>query len=139
MEAANNLPEFEFRCQTAKLLLECAQLTQKQPDTNDQCLKAAISVLGSLLAQNDEVVEIWYLTGCAFAARKPPLSDPARFYLDRAMEMLTDVHKALEQEARFGGGDDEELQEQLAENKVQMEDVQSKLAELAPAEADMEE
>jgi hypothetical protein len=30
VDAANNLPEFEFRCQTAKILLECTDLLSKQ-------------------------------------------------------------------------------------------------------------
>jgi len=138
VDAANNLPEFEFRCQTAKLLLECASLMREaQPLSStsdpqeDQCLAAAISVLGSLLAQNDEVIEVWFLTGCAFAAKRPPFFDAARYHLDRAMEMLQDIKKALEQEVAFADGDElMDLQGQLDENKVQMEDVQAKLAEL---------
>lgn len=144
VDAANNLPEFEFRCQTAKLLLECAALLKDsspaaaasaEPSQEDQCISAAISVLGSLLAQNDEVVEIWYLAGCAFAAKRPPLADPARFYLDRAMQMLQDIKKALEQEVKFADQEDiDELREQLEENQVQIEDVHSKLAELGEVE-----
>lgn len=141
VEAANNLPEFEFRCQTAKLLLECAGLLKESSnnmdissthaDQEDECVAAAISVLGSLLAQNDEVIEIWYLTGCAFAAKNPPLSDAAKFYLERAKEMLSDIRKALKEEGQFI--DDSErpgFEEQLEMNAVQMNDVQSKLDEL---------
>jgi len=144
VDAANNLPEFEFRCQTAKLLLECAALLREaQPTTNqeDQCLTAAISVLGSLLAQNDEVIEVWFLTGCAFAAKQPPLVDAAKYHLDRAMEMLKDVQKALQQEIRFADEEDlVDLQGQLEENKVQIEDVEAKFVELGAAdEESMEE
>lgn len=141
VEAANNLPEFEFRCQTAKLLLECAELLKERSnsmddssnnsDQSDECIVAAISVLGSLLAQNDEVIEIWYLTGCAFAAKKPPLADAARFYLERAKEMLTDIRKALKEEERFvDDSERSDLEEQLEMNSTQMNDVQSKLNEL---------
>lgn len=146
VDAANNLPEFEFRCQTAKLLLECAALLGESPsaggvasvNTNlptdnqdDQCLNAAISVLGSLLAQNDEVIEVWFLTGCAFAAKRPPLVDTANYYLDQALQMLRDVKKALDQEIKFSDQEDmADLQDQLDENKVQIEDVQAKLAEV---------
>lgn len=148
VDAANNLPEFEFRCQTAKLLLECAAVLKEssappvslQPNSQeDQCLSAAISVLGSLLAQNDEVIEIWYLTGCAVAAKS--LSDSARFYFDKAMQMLQDTKKELEQEAKFADQQElEELQEQLEENRVQIEDVQAKLSELGEEEEEtMEE
>lgn len=150
VEAANNLPEFEFRCQTAKLLLECAALLKerrKDGDSNvaaacgtapatssqaEECIAAAISVLGSLLAQNDEVVEIWYLTGCAFAAKSPPLVDTARFYLDRAKDMLTEIRKSLQNEAQFAGdtAEQNEVEEQLEMNATQMQDVEAKLGEL---------
>jgi len=147
VEAANNLPEFEFRCQTAKLLLECAGLLKKKRHQSgdalvttqeEDCISAAISVLGSLLAQNDEVVEIWYLTGCAFAAKTPPLVETALFYLNRSEEMLTDIRNALQQEAQFVGDEEErkELMEQVEMNSAQMQDVQSKIAELAAAHGD---
>ncbi len=138
VEAANNLPEFEFRCQTAKLLLECAGLlSERSSDMDasskqeDECVTAAISVLGSLLAQNDEVIEIWYLTGCAFSAKKPPLTDTARFYLERAKDMLTAIRKAMKEEEQYVDESERpELEEQLEMNEVQMKDVQSKLDEL---------
>ena len=38
------------------------------PATKESCCEAAVQVLGSLLAENDEVIEIWYLMGCAFQA-----------------------------------------------------------------------
>lgn len=141
VEAANNLPEFEFRCQTAKLLLECAALLKESgngmndssnhSNQEDECITAAISVLGSLLAQNDEVVEIWFLTGCAFAVKTPPLIDTAKFYFERAKEMLTDIRKALKEEAQFiDTSERPELNEQLEMNATQMNDVQLKLDEL---------
>jgi hypothetical protein len=141
VEAANDLPEFEYRCQTAKLLLECAGLLKESSnsmddssdhsDEEDECITAAISVLGSLLAQNDEVIEIWYLTGCAFAAKRPALTDTAKFYLERAKEMLTDIQKALKEEEQFiEDSERPDLEEQLEMNGTQMNDVQSKLDEL---------
>jgi tetratricopeptide (TPR) repeat protein len=135
VEAANNLPEFEFRCQTAKILLECADICKKK--TNDmiqaaKCIDAAISVLGSLLAQNDEVVEIWYLTGCAFAAKTPAVVDAAQFYLDHAKEMLIEVRKNLQQELEFADDESERcyLEEEIETNAAQMGDIASKLEEL---------
>jgi len=143
VEAANNLPEFEFRCQTAKLLLECAGLLKESSSSSDQeneCISAAISVLGSLLAQNDEVVEIWYLTGCAFAAKHAPLVDTAKFYLERAKEMLTDIQKALKDELQFTvDSERQDLEEQLEMNATQMSDVQSKLDTLPDTVEAMEE
>jgi len=143
VEAASNLPEFEFRCQTAKLLLECAGLLSESENrqassvsnnnyTNkNDFLSKAICVLGSLLAQNDEVIEIWFLTGCAFAAMVPPLTDTAKFYLERANQMLTDIQKALKEEFQYScDSEQEELDEQLEMNATQIHDVQSKLNEL---------
>jgi tetratricopeptide (TPR) repeat protein len=147
VEAANGLPEFEFRCQTAKVLLECAALFQEpagasldQQVQEQQCVASAISVLGSLLAQNDEVVEIWYLTGCAFALKNPEMADSAVYYLERAMEMLTDIRKALEKEAEMVDEVEiQDIQEELEENKVQMDDVQAKLDELQDGTDSIEE
>ncbi len=143
VDAANNLPEFEFRCQTAKLLLECAGLLSESNvdgKKEDECVTAAISVLGSLLAQNDEVIEIWYLTGCAFCAKKPPLTDTARFYLERAKEMLTDIRKAMkDQEQWVDDSEKQELLEQLEMNEVQRKDVQTKLDELPASDNMMED
>lgn len=134
VDEANNLPEFEFRCQTAKLLLECASLPDQSSSLKQQqqqCVTAAISVLSSLLAQNDEVVEIWFLMGCAFAAKSPPMADSACYYLERAKEMLMDIKKSLEQQGQFA--DDEEhaeIQRELNENATQLDDVQAKLNDL---------
>ena len=145
VEAASNLPEFEFRCQTAKLLLECAGLLKENSmdessNQEDECVTAAISVLGSLLAQNDEVIEIWYLTGCAFAAKKPVLTDTATFYLERAKEMLTDIRKAMKDEEPYiDDSERAEFMQELEMNESQMKDVQSKLDELPDTGAEMEE
>lgn len=147
VEAANGLPEYEFRCQTAKLLLECAVLSHEsgtaledQQLREQQCVSAAISVLGSLLAQNDEVVEIWFLTGCAFALKKPALTDSAGYYMQRALEMLKDVRKALEKETEFADeAQMHAIQEELEENTVQMDDVKAKLEEMQCNPDGMEE
>jgi hypothetical protein len=77
------------------------------------------------------VIEIWYLTGCAFAAKRPALTDTAKFYLERAKEMLTDIQKALKEEEQFiEDSERPDLEEQLEMNGTQMNDVQSKLDEL---------
>jgi hypothetical protein len=123
VDAANSLPEFEFQCQTAKLLVECAamlkeELSDNKPTPNPQeqlCIQAAISVLGSLLAQNDEVVEIWFLTGCAFHAKQNDSgAGVALCYFRRTMEMLVDIRKALQQqEAKYADVDDEDEQQYI--------------------------
>eukprot|EP00538_Stauroneis_constricta_P002317 CAMPEP_0119552522 /NCGR_PEP_ID=MMETSP1352-20130426/5481_1 /TAXON_ID=265584 /ORGANISM="Stauroneis constricta, Strain CCMP1120" /LENGTH=485 /DNA_ID=CAMNT_0007598765 /DNA_START=14 /DNA_END=1471 /DNA_ORIENTATION=+ len=145
VEAASNLPEFEFRCQSAKLLLECAGLEETSTKDQDLCTQAAISILGSLLAQNDEVIEIWYLTGCAFcatttASRGSKIDDSARYYLTRAMEMLMDTQKSVKEQQQYADDDEEdELEEQLEELACQIEDVQAKLDELGPGGDDDDE
>jgi hypothetical protein len=147
VDAADNLPEFEFRCQTAKLLLECAallkaskQASEPAQEEEERCVSAAISVLGSLLAQNDEVIEIWFLAGCAFAAKSPPMADSALFYLQRTMEMLVDTKKALQQEAEYADDvEKQDIEEQLEENQIQIDDVQAKVDELEGGSYKMEE
>ena len=142
VDAATNLPEFEFRCQTAKILLECAGLLRGENEETKtdvsrkqehECINAAISVLGSLLAQNDEVVETWYLMGCAYTlATIPGAAAAARHYLLRAKEMLLQIQKSLQQEAQYSSSmdDGEEIQIELTNNASQVQDVQTKLDEL---------
>eukprot|EP00548_Thalassiothrix_antarctica_P007994 CAMPEP_0194143756 /NCGR_PEP_ID=MMETSP0152-20130528/12863_1 /TAXON_ID=1049557 /ORGANISM="Thalassiothrix antarctica, Strain L6-D1" /LENGTH=418 /DNA_ID=CAMNT_0038843295 /DNA_START=9 /DNA_END=1268 /DNA_ORIENTATION=+ len=117
VNAANNLPSFEFRCQSAKFLLEC------------DCIEPTIIVLGSLLAENDEVVEIWYLLGCAFfeapssfatAEEKEELS---LTYWERALEMLRKVEEGLQQEEE----DDDDVIQQLNACQDQITDIENKI------------
>lgn len=115
VDEVNALPGYEFRVQTSKLLLECASyLAQKQSgeDTiSDQkkCAEAATQVLGSLLAENDEVIEVWYLVGRAYMAMPTPLAseehaqgliDAARYYFEHALDMLSKVKKGMEKEMK---------------------------------------
>lgn len=135
VENVQSLPEFEFRCETAKILLECASLEQKP----GECIQAAIDVLGSLLAENDEVVEVWALTGDAFAALMN--AELAKHYWERALEMLTTVQKSLEEQQELGivdDDDEEELNQELEEVLCQIEAVKSKLENLGP-ETSMED
>ena len=103
VDAANNLPPFDFRCQTAKILMECATVLKSEqsngssvPQQVVECSDAAIQVLASLLAENDEVIEVWYLMGCAFAASSPPDFDAAAQYWIRALELLTRMKDHME-------------------------------------------
>ena len=58
------LPGFEFRCQTAEILLECASILDSSSSEHDGnviweenkgfCIEAAIQVLVSILAENDQ-------------------------------------------------------------------------------------
>jgi len=115
VEGATSLPPFGFRIQTSKLLLECASILQQQQqqnesnDGNDAVMvdedssssikkyyTAAIHVLASLMAENDSVVEIYYLLGCAYQAltacdnndSNNSYQDQATQYYEQALEML---------------------------------------------------
>lgn len=139
-EAVRNLPGFEFRCQTAKLLIECAGILkeEKAGDPREtQCTQAAVDVLGSLLAENDEVAEIWYLTGDAFAAMTPPNMELAAHYWEATNEMLTSVKESLEQGELETEDEEEshELRVQLDEVTLQLSQLQTKLAEFADPDA----
>ena len=147
LQAVNGLPGFEFRCQSAKILLECASvLDQQSKEAEDivsgnnemevrnrmgteqrvSCVEAAIQVLGSLLAENDEVVEIWYLLGCAFASCTPSNSDAAKYYWESAVEMLLKVKEGMEQEVS-GLSDENEGKE---DGKKELKDVMEKIEEV---------
>jgi hypothetical protein len=128
VDAANQLPSVEFRSQTAKLLLECGAGDEAN---GDDCHAAAIHVLGSLLAENDEIPEVWYLLGCAFHGSKN--LENAKYYWSKAMEILTAIQKQMEEESDNMDGDEEmteELDMQLQNIACQMEEIKSKLEDL---------
>lgn len=123
VEAANSLPGFEFRCQTARILLECASICKEEsnsPEKANQCANSAIQVLGSLLAENDEVVETWYLTGCAFAALTPVNTEDATGYFEQALDMLVKIKDDITSMEDDGC-------EQILDLQKQIEDIQDKL------------
>lgn len=138
VDAVDGLPSVEFRSQTAKLLLECGADEVEREDIT-KCHQAAIHVLGSLMAENDEVPEIWYLLGCAFQACKN--AENAKYYWNKALEMLTNIQKQMEEESDNMEGDDEdeELDMQLQDIACQMEEVRSKLEDLEEEDVKMEE
>lgn len=149
VEEATSLPGFEFRCQSAKLLLECGAILEEASastssnngnvDTSggkmesQQCCEAAVQVLGSLMAENDEVVETWYLLGCAF--QQLHNEELARHYWEQSLQMLGEVKKGLEQGDVMESNEDDDMKAQLEELDGQMKDVQEKLQGLE----DMEE
>ena len=158
LEQQETMPGFEFRCQTAKLLLECSAVVKGQDSPSSpsdhpaetsvaasisarDCAEAAVTVLGSLLAENDTVIELWYLMGDAFASMGDDEADMARYYYENTMRMLQHVQQELQQQQEeqpnivAGSEDDDEEQEemlltQLDEIECQLEDVQQKLSQL---------
>jgi lipopolysaccharide biosynthesis regulator YciM len=103
-------------------------------DRRKQCAQCAVHVLGSVLAENDEVIEVWLLAGEAFAALEN--YESAVYYWERAREMLTSVQQSLEMQVAEAEEEEEEnfLQQQLDEVIVQIEDVSAKLEELQAEE-----
>jgi len=141
LKAGNSLPGFEFRCQTAKILLECANVLSEKDrdimtknergndeDQRDFCVDASIQVLGSLLAENDEVVEIWYLLGCAFSACSPPNTNESKYYWDNAMKMLLQVKEGLEQQ--INAETEDENDEALLDVNSKIEEVKKKIDDM---------
>lgn len=137
VDAANNLPSFDFRVQSAKLLMECAvAIKSEQTDESSvpaqvvlECSDAAIQVLASLLAENDEVIEVWYLMGCAFAASSPPDLDAAAQYWGKAFELLTKIKDHMELIAD-GSSEGDAEDNPLQEINVQIEEVRKRLKEI---------
>jgi hypothetical protein len=182
MEQVQALPDFAFRCQTSKLLLECAHhcaattaaaasavvasATVERPTMDTQrpiaaldCAQAAVAVLGSLVAENDEVVEIWSLLGDAVslvdqqqsaALPRQPSPSMGRIYWERALEMLLVVQENLEEEIRHGSymsnqdassieDSEDALQLQLDDVLGRIEDLRAKLGETSNDDDDDDE
>ena len=150
VDAASNLPSFEFRCQTVKLLLECAAPDAEEVNTDNmpawknaeqeriKCYKASVHVLGSLMAENDEVPEVWYLLGCTYMGSGN--KELARHYFTNALEMLNNLQQEMEKVSEESDmQDDEEIDMQTQSMACQMEDIRSKLEELEGDETAMKE
>jgi len=134
VDAACNLPSYEFRCQTAKLFMEIASVIDcekkasvESDNETKKCAEAAIQVLGSLMAENDEVIEVWYLLGCAFMACSPPQTHSAHYYWDQCMTMLIKVKQDMEE---CLDGDDENANDELEAIEQQIGEVRKKLDEI---------
>lgn len=145
VHAANKLPDFEFRCQTAKILLECASVIEENTDIekNDRdiemiedteqkpyCIEAAIQVLGSLLAENDEIIDVWYLLGCAFASMTPKNVESTKYYWDATLVMLEKEKKQLDQEMSVEGDDLEDVKSAIEDINMKIKELKLKLCEL---------
>jgi hypothetical protein len=131
LDAANALPGFEFRCQMAKLLLECAFVLEDDSSSENkedrrerktQCVESAIQVLGSLLAENDEVIEIWFLLGCAFSSTDPKNDESSKYYFETALEMLEKLKKALKSEKQTA-----DIKAEILDVNQKIKDVKEKL------------
>ena len=139
VDAVQALPGFEFRCQMVKIMLEAAAVSENADDKDRvACRQAAIYVLGSLMAENDEVVEIWVLLGDAFQAIS--CHDEAVSYWQNALDMLGQLKQSIEEDMQMSTSmleDDpeadqreDEMQQQMDEVMCQMDDLDRKIAEL---------
>jgi hypothetical protein len=101
-----------------------------EEDIGNKCAEAAIQVLGSLMAENDEVIEVWFLVGCAAMAANPSNPDMAIYHWTKAMEMLSKIKESLEEKIRVGngnaGGGSANIQEELDAIQAQIEEIQEK-------------
>jgi hypothetical protein len=162
LEHVQSLPPIEFRCQTIKLLLECAGTlpydnTSEMIDVDSQddganttnttssdprdrmatpqqqhYASAAMDVIGSCLAEQDEIVELWTLLGDAMIFIEKEL---ALQYWLRGLDLLRPIRKELEEEQRnfVPESNDEDLdeedqiQQQLDNILVEIENLQERV------------
>lgn len=141
LDAANSLPGFEFRCQMGKILLECASIFEdtssdaaKKIEQRKICIEAGIQVMGSLLAENDEVIEIWFLLGCAFSSADPKNIDASKHYFENALEMLSKVKKGLKREVPNEG-----IKAEIKDVDQKIRDVKQRLEDVVNANTGMDE
>jgi tetratricopeptide (TPR) repeat protein len=140
VDAVQALPGFEFRCQMAKIMLEAAASSENVDAQQVLAGRhAAIYVLGSLMAENDEVIEIYSLLGDAFNAISS--YEEALSYWQSALEMLSQIKQAMEEDMQLSPDmeDDDadaaderedEIQKQLDEVMCQIDDLECKTCEL---------
>lgn len=155
-----NLPTFEVRSQTAKLLLECSNAIsdicsedvgqeaqssrRKYIMLKSKCADCAVNVLGSLIAENDEVAELWNLLGDAFALNsqndyatndddnKQVEIDLAMHYWKRAIQLFEVVQKTLLCDLKQATcqDDEDQIQMQLDEIVCSIDEIRSKVESL---------
>ena len=138
VDAASSLPSYEFRCQTAKLFMEIASVidSEKEQASSDngsvavKCAEASIQILGSLMAENDEVIEVWYLLGCAFMACSPPQIESAHYYWDQCMTMLERVKQEVKDSVDDDDDNNEDASAEFEAIEEQIENVKKKLQEI---------
>eukprot|EP01035_Chromulina_nebulosa_P022640 gene22640-29314_t len=81
IETVEDSPESEFCITTAKILIECGSI-------NPELIGYACELLNSLLQEDDENIELWYISGVAALTMKPPDIENARYYLENANYMM---------------------------------------------------
>jgi len=97
------LPEFEFRIQTAKLFMELDNF------------RTAADSLESLLNEDDEISELWYLLGFALATLEP----------ESSLQCLTKSRDLLVRDKCQEAGIFEQVDEQIIRVKKLVEEFKS--------------
>jgi len=97
------LPEFEFRVQTAKLFMELDNF------------RTAADILESLLNEDDEISELWYLLGFSLATLEP----------ESSLECLTKSRNLLVRDKCPEAGIFEQVDEQIVRVKKLVEEYNS--------------
>jgi len=55
--------------------------------------ESAMDLIASLLAQDDENIELWYIMGVAALGAAPPDMDAARLHLEKAKELVETIRE----------------------------------------------
>ena len=152
LDHVQSLPPVEFRISTSKLLLECAGTLATTADTttdgSDQnvrdCIATpeqqeyavmAMDVIGSCLAEQDEMYECWILLGDAMIFLE---KESAWSYWNRALQILLPIQQQLQQELRDAGDhnesgnhndddDEDPIQQQLDTILVELDQLQERM------------
>jgi len=92
-ETELDVPTVEASTATVKLCLECVPF-------NTQLAQAAVALTNNLLAEDDEVIELWYLLGLA----SQQLPDPDLVGAVDALEMAKELLEQIREQIRLEGG-----------------------------------
>lgn len=81
--------ETEVRLAAVRLLLECAPHAPS-------CAENAVELLSTLMQEDDENIEVWFLMGVALFQQAPPDLLSAKRYLLTASQMLDSVKQSMQ-------------------------------------------
>ncbi|XP_076869259.1 uncharacterized protein LOC143519561 isoform X2 [Brachyhypopomus gauderio] len=125
-EAQNNIPPYESRITTAKLLIEAEEF------------EMATEVLEGLLEEDDEVVQVWYLLGWLFYVQldKPATTANTESFRKSARTYLTKAKKHTEQLLGELGGEDTVADDDDAGGGPSLDDIADDFVQSSDEEED---
>ena len=92
-EDVKDAPELEFYIATAKYMVECATVVPVLAEY-------AMELVTSLLHDDDENIELWYIMGVAALSCRPPDREGARYHLDTAKTMMETLLENMMEQVR---------------------------------------